>query len=335
MNEENHNKPSAEEVIDSIFDEQTNVKSEVVNSGINESLVVDSMLEDTAPKEETVSNDESPETTTDDNTQPEETTTEETPAVETKDEVEETKTEEIEEEEKPEEKSNEEVKDDQDELFASIGSMKFKTKDELVKYTNSQVGYNSWLTGKLKRIRPDLFDNDGKIKTSEIEKAIADATNKVQDATETINRLEEKDKLTDDDKAEIEKARSILKPLGVVFSDDPDYQTMKNKAERFDTQEVDHAKQYIADFEAKNPEFVDHKLGVAELMEKTGYDLPTAWKAYSAANGISQPPLQRDAQPKNKPTESVIPKVVNRQSGSMPASGNKDFMDDLLNTPMM
>ena len=330
MSTENHNKPDAKEVIDAIIDDNAGAR-EVVNSGIDETSVVDSMLEDVTPQSATPDDVQNQEKENDDTQEPEigkdeEPKEEETPTEEPKSQ-----------EEQDQGKSNETPNPEQSEPYARIGSVEFKSKDELIRYTNSQIGYNSWMTGRLRQIRPDFFNADGTIKNAELEKAISTHTETVQEATRVVNKLEDKENagtLTEDEKSEMERAKSILKPLGVVFADDPEFQVMRDKAKKFDEQEVNSAQQYIADFEAKNPDFADHKQQVAELMEKTGYDLPTAWKAYSAVHGISQP-LQVDAPPKTKPTDTVTPKGVKKQSGSMPASGDKDFIDDLLANPML
>ena len=40
------------------------------------------------------------------------------------------------------------------EPFATLGSQKFMTKEELVAFASKQTGYNTWLTGNIKRVHP-------------------------------------------------------------------------------------------------------------------------------------------------------------------------------------
>lgn len=222
-----------------------------------------------------------------------------------------------------------------DQPFVKIGDRTFANEAELADFVSHQLGYNNWLTGKVKEIRPDLFNEDGSIKSADLEKAIADKSTKVEKAAETMVELSgvDPEKMTPEQKADWTKARTILKPLGVVFYDDPDFQKLKDKAQQADQIAQERAHQTIAEFEKEHPLITEHYTQVAELMEKRGYTLERAWKVYRAENDIDEGPVKtgnEEASKKEKSVETTIPSSPNKTAGAPPPPSNKDFMDDIL-----
>lgn len=238
---------------------------------------------------------------------------------------------------------------------AKIGNREFDTPDALNKFVGSQVGYNTWITGKLKAMRPDLFNEDGSLKSAELEKAVADKGKKAEAAAETIKEISEIPEAdrTDEQIEDIEKAKNILRPLGVVFADDPTFLAMKNKVGEEDEGRIKTAREKINEFETAHPMLKDHYTGVGELMKDRKYSLEKAWEVYKIENEIVEeekpaaaadpkpadpapaPKQEEDTTDPSKPLDKVLPASVKNQSGTAPVSGAGDFMDDILNLPGM
>jgi len=217
-----------------------------------------------------------------------------------------------------------------DEPFAKLGSRQFKTKEELVTFTSSQIGYNTWVTGELKRLHPELFNTDGSIKSKELKETIG---KKAEDAATTIAEVSEKnpEDVTKEDIADVEKAKAILKPLGVVFADDPEYQTLKKNAKSIEEKEMTDAATAVTTFIADHPLLEQHREEVADLMEKNDWTLEKAWKACKSINEIEEEaPVKKNDAVVRRAADSATPVTVRKQSGSTPSSGSKDFMDDLI-----
>lgn len=239
-----------------------------------------------------------------------------------------------EDDEEPESKPADE-KTNSEEVFATIGGQKFKTKEELIDFTSSNIGYNTWLTGNLKSLHPELFNADGSIKSKDIKNLIDSKSKSAEKAAEVIADVADKkpEDVTKEDLADVEKAKSILRPLGVVFSDDPEYQKLKKNAEVIESQEIENVKATLADFESKHPLLKEHRLAVADLMDKNGYDLETAWKVHKTVADIVEEEPSKEKKSDvvvKKAADSAIPATVKKQSGNLPSSGARDFMDDLI-----
>lgn len=257
------------------------------------------------------------------------------------------KTEEISPEKKEEEPNGE--------VFAKIGNREFKSQEELTNFVtnqerelSSQKGFNSWITGAVKRMRPDLFNEDGSIKTSDLQKIIEGASANAGKAAETMKELGTipEDELTDEQKEDIQKAREILRPLGVVFADDPKLKKMEEDLSKYRERDFEIAQNVINEFSAKHSNckksdgtatnFDEHRVAIGELMEQRGYDnLEKAWKVYKAEQEITEenevPNITKsDDSTKNKSVDTTIPTTVKKESGTLPTSGKKDIWDDVL-----
>lgn len=247
-------------------------------------------------------------------------------------------------EENPESDENKDDKKDEGngEVFAKIGKREFKTQKDLTEFVsklesenNSQKGYNGWITGAVKKMRPDLFNENGEIKSVELQKIVEGASAKASDAAETLKELGHipDDELTDEQKEDIKKARELLKPLGVVFSDDPKFKKMEDDLNRYREKDLETAQKIIDEFSVKHPLFNDHRSAIGELMEQRGYDdLEKAWKVFKAEQDIveDEPIIKKPEDNKNKSVDTTIPTVVKKESGNLPTSGKKDVWDEVL-----
>lgn len=233
-------------------------------------------------------------------------------------------------EEKPESEIKETKEEETEtEIFAKLGDKEFKDKDELLEFASSHAGYGKWITGHLKKLHPDLFNDDGSLKNDELERAVVKGGEKVKEAAETIAEHAETplDELTDEDKEDIQKAREILKPLGVLFKDDPELQMINAAVKSWQSQSQDNARESIENFQKEHPELANHYAGVAELIDERGYDLERAWKVYKAEHDIEEKPKDGSG------ADNVIPAPIKRESGNTPSSGKKDVMDELIGLP--
>ena len=307
------------------------VTEEVVKSGLTANEIISDILgssEESSPAEKEDEGEEKPESEEETDGGSDEAEKEEDDKTEDEPEKEET-TEENPESNPAKDKTNSE------EVFATIGGQKFDSKEKLVEFVKSNIGYNTWLTGQLKSLHPELFNADGSIKSKDLKKMVETGVKSAKGAAEVISEVAEKDPedVTEEDKEDVEKAKAILRPLGVVFADDPEYQKLKKNAEKIDNQEYVEAQTVIQEFETKHPLLKEHRVAVADLMDRNGYDLETAWKVHKTVEGIveenPQAPKKTDVIVK-KAADSAIPTTIKKQSGHLPSSGDKDFMDDLL-----
>lgn len=212
---------------------------------------------------------------------------------------------------------------DPTEKVYKIGDRTFKSEDELIEYAKRQSGYNGWMTGILKKARPELFKADGTIDTEKV-KSLQE---KASDAVETIADEDSTDE-------EVEKAKKLLKSLGVVMNDDPEWAAIKGLKETNDKQTIEESRNAIDEFEKKHPLLKQHYQGVAEIMERNGVGLDKGWRMYKAANDIAEEPLSKnDTTDGTKSFENVLPTNVQKTTGSLPVSKGNDFMDDLINSP--
>lgn len=300
--------------------------TEVVKSGLSEQEVINDMFNDSSPAQQEES------TVTDDSAKAEDTEgkSEEEPKEDESKESESYKKEEEEKDEKPTEEKPETKSDE--EPYAAVGGRKFKTKEELTEFTNSQVGYNTWLTGNLKKIRPDLFNADGTIKSKELQEAVTQKAKTVEEAAQTVADLQDKkpEDITDEDKEEYERARKILKPLGVVFSDDPEFQALRKHNESQEQQELQSAQERVQAFEKEHPLIANYRNEVADIIERNGYDLEKAWKVCKVAHDIVEEPVKKTDVVTKKAADSAVPVTTKKESGNLPPSGQKDFMDDII-----
>lgn len=233
-------------------------------------------------------------------------------------------------EEEPEDKTNSE------EVFATVGGQKFNTKEDLIKFASSNTGYNTWLTGTLKSLHPELFNEDGSIKSKDIQNLINSKGKSAEKASQVIANVADKkaEDVTDEDLADVEKAKAILRPLGVVFADDEEYKKLQRHSQTLENKEIEDVKATVTAFEEKHPLLKEHRLAVADLMDRNDYDLETAWKVHKTLNDIVEEEPLKDKKPDvvvKKAADSAIPATVKKQSGNLPTSGAKDFMDDLIN----
>lgn len=240
-----------------------------------------------------------------------------------------------------------------EEVFAKIGNREFKTQEELTDFVtkvegdlNSQKGFNSWLTGAVKKMRPDLFNEDGSIRSADLQKIVEGATAKSTEAAKTLNELKDipDDDLTEEQKEDIQEAREILRPLGVVFADDPKLQKMEEDLNRYRAIDLESAQNIIEEFASQHNKckkadgtetsFDEHRIAIGELMEQRGYDnLEKAWKVYKAEQEINEEetaPKPKDDIAKNKSVDATIPAVVKKESGQLPSSEKRDIWDDVL-----
>lgn len=299
---------------------------EVVNSGLTENEIISDILgsSDSSPAEnEESKKDDDAEESEDDKGGSDESKDEETDtkSAEKKDDDDETK--------------DEDDKTNSDEVFATIGAQKFKTKEELLNFTKSNIGYNTWATGAIKSLHPEYFNKDGSIKSKEFQGFIESKGKKAEKASQVIADVAEKDPddITKEDVADVEKAKAILRPLGVVFADDPEYLKLKKSSQVIEDKEFSDVKASVTAFEEKHPLLKDHRMAVADLMDKNGYDLETAWKVQKTLEDIVEDePLKSKKSDVvvKKAADSAIPATVKKQSGNLPSSGAKDFMDDLI-----
>jgi hypothetical protein len=248
------------------------------------------------------------------------------------------------EETKPDEVSLEKKEEttEDDKVFAKVGNREFKTQEDLTTFVtgiekdlNSQKGFNGWITGAVKKMRPDLFNEDGSIKSADLQKIVEGASAKASEAAETMKELGAipTEELTDEQKEDIKKARGILKPLGVVFVDDPKFKKMEEDLGRYRERDLESAQTVIDEFSAKHPAFNDHRIAIGELMDQRGYDnLEKAWKVYKAEQDIveDEPINKPDDSGKNKSVDTTIPTTVKKEAGDLPPSGKKDIWDDVL-----
>lgn len=321
------------EKTEEVHENQTKVE-EVVKSGLTENEIISDILgssEESSPAEKEDEGEEKPESeeeTEGGSDEPEEkkeeTTTEE-----------ESEKDETTVEEEPEKKPGDKKTNSEEEVFATIGGQKFDSKENLVEFVKSNIGYNTWLTGQLKSLHPELFNADGSIKSKDLKKLVETGVKSAKGAAEVISEVAEKDPedVTEEDKEDVEKAKAILRPLGVVFADDPEYQKLKKNAEKIDNQEYVEAQTVIQEFETKHPLLKEHRVAVADLMDKNGYDLETAWRVHKVVMGITEEPSQTQKKTDvvvKKAADSAIPTTIKKQSGHLPSSGGKDFMDDLI-----
>lgn len=241
----------------------------------------------------------------------------------------------------PEEKKEEKVEKKEGEVetpiepFAKIGSHEFKTKEEFETFAKAQVGYNTWLTGQIKKVHPEWFNPDGSLKTRDIESA-KNAGSKAKDAADTVAELSEEEELTPEQEAEMKKAKAVLKKLGVVFADDEEFKGLQNRAKKLDEDEISSAREVVAEFEKAHPMAAEHREGLSNLVREREYnDIEKAWKVFKIENGLEdQEVVPVNNKPPVKPVEHAIPATPNKESGKPPApSAERDMIDDLLATP--
>lgn len=92
--------------------------------------------------------------------------------------------------------------------FAKLGDKVFQTKEQLVEFASSQVGFNRAVVGNLKKIHPDWFDDKGQLKP--------DRMSKVKDAQAAVEATPEggnEQKFND-------KEKQKFRDMGFVFKDD-------------------------------------------------------------------------------------------------------------------
>lgn len=247
-----------------------------------------------------------------------------------------------------EDKKDEKKDNDKDEKpFAVIGTQKFKTQEDLLKFTKSQVGFNTWLIGNVKKVHPEWFDKDGSLKTDQDFSKIVAVKDKVKDAADTVAAHADKsaDEMTDEEKEELKKAKAILKKLGVVMTDDEEYKTLHQKAQKIDEQEVEKARTVIDSFSQKHPLLEEHREQFAEFLDNTkdrNYNsLEKAWNVYKVENDIVEEVVEKKddddgGEKKRKAVDTVIPKTISKGSGGSPARRSEpDLMDDLIGTQIM
>jgi len=298
---------------------QTN-SEEVVKSGITENEIVADILGDSSPakSEESTPDEDTAEDAEDDKGGSDDQGEEEPKADDKK----------ADDEEEPEEETN------SDEVFATVGGQKFKTKEDLIKFASSNTGYNTWLTGTLKSLHPELFNEDGSIKSKDIQNLIKSKGKSAEKAAEVIADVADKkaEDVTDEDLADVEKAKAILRPLGVVFADDPEYKKLQKHSQVLENKEVEEVRATVTAFEEKHPLLKEHRVAVADLMDRNDYDLETAWKVHKTIAGIveEEETTKRPDVVVKKAADSAIPATIKKQSGNLPTSGGKDFMDDLI-----
>lgn len=225
------------------------------------------------------------------------------------------------------------------EPYAKIGAMEFKTKEDLVAFTNSQTGYNSFITGGLKKLHPELFKSDGSIDNKKLTE-LGTSKPKVEAAAETVAEMAEKgDDMTKEDEQELEKAKAILRPLGVVFSDDPVFQQMKSNVDKQQVETISQARSVVETFVAGHPLVNDHRDALADYMIKNEIeDIAKAWKGYKALNDVEEAETEhlqtKDGdRPRNASADLNIPVVVKKSTGAKPApsAGSEDsFFDSLV-----
>lgn len=231
-----------------------------------------------------------------------------------------------------------------EEPFAKIGDQSFETKDDLLKFTQSQIGYNTWFTGHVKKRHPEWFGEDGSLKTKELENAIVGASAKIKEATETVAEHKDKDaeELTDEEKDDLKKARAILEPLGVVFKDDPAFKDLNETKQKVESREVQEASIIVKAFQSKHPLSIQHAEKFAEMIEDRGYnDLELAWDVYKIENKIQEDESgepneesKSNTNPPKKPMDTAIPAKINKGSGDVPSKREKqDVMDELISDP--
>jgi len=241
--------------------------------------------------------------------------------------------------EKPEGESNKPTETPSGEPFAKIGDMEFGNQEELLEFTSKQIGMNSWLIGNLKKLHPELFNEDGTFKTAEFSKKVQNKSTSAVEAAETMNELKDVDPadMTPEQKEDYEKARGLLKRLGVVFQDDAEFQRTKARNDAEDAKAIDDAKGVIDKFESDHPLLKKHRAGVADVMEKNSLTIEKAWKVYKAIHDIVEEASKPNGEGKpngggGSPASGHIPTTVKKETGALPQSNTEgDLFDEIIN----
>lgn len=253
-------------------------------------------------------------------------------AEEKKPEVDETKKED--EPEKPAD-GEKEKKPATDEPFARIGNQTFATKEDMVKALSSQTGYNSYLTGALRKLHPELFNPDGSLNTKEVSKVLTVEPSAKSDSKKKADETPDEEKARKDK----EEAKALLRELGVIFTDSEDILTLKEQQQVIKQNGEAEAQKEIDAFTKEHPLLEEHSDALAEFMLNAKItDLARGWNSYKAANDIVEEEVKKpsDLQKPNdagkgKSLEQTVPIPVKKTSGAAPSSGGeKDFMDDIL-----
>lgn len=224
-----------------------------------------------------------------------------------------------------------------EEPFASLNGTNFKTKDELIAFVKKQVGYNSFLTGAVKKVHPEWFNADGSIKTKDLDKVNKEATKEIKKATETVTENADvaPDDMTPEQKAEVDKAKALLRKLGFISADDEKFknleQQLKDLRQEKESEKIAEAKTVVEAFEKAHPISVEHRENFAQLIRDRGYnDIEKAWNVFKIENSIEETII--NPAPKQSP-ETIVPTTLPKGTGNAPEkAGNPDFMDDIINT---
>lgn len=223
---------------------------------------------------------------------------------------------------KPEEKPNTDEEAEAGKFFAKIGSQIFKTAEELIKFTESQVGYNRWLTGTIKKENPDWFDADGKLIPSKMKKV----EEIKKETEEAIAKMDEGEILNAAEKERLRKA-------GIVFKED--LETINSEKEG-----LKESLSVIDEFTSNHPLAEGYLSDLADILEAEKakpkdlqMTLDDAWEFLKAKKDIEE---EGDVKPEDKPQpkkselDTQVPSSPVRSAGAKPAVSTKDFMDEVM-----
>lgn len=222
---------------------------------------------------------------------------------------------------KPEEKPNESEETETDKPFATIGGQNFATAEDLIKFTTSQIGYNRFITGNVRKAKPEWFDAEGKLIPSKMQK--------VEEIKENVDAAVEKVQqgitLSDTEKEQ-------LRSVGIVFKED---------LEAVKTEEgLKESLSVVDEFVSKHPLAEGYLSDLADIMEaekaKPAHlqmDLENAWQFVKSKNDIEEAgdkPEEVKPIQKKQGLDSQVPSSPIRAAGAKPITSKRDFMDEVM-----
>lgn len=243
--------------------------------------------------------------------------------------------------------------------FATIGNRTFKTPEEVVEFAKSQYGYNTWLTGWVKKFAPEAIDEAGKIDSKKLEEVVRSGRSPeppkpaaVKEAAETLQTLGENEELSEEEKADLENAKKILRKVGVAFKED-----LQPLITDIDQRQIKFVRDEIDAFINSHSDFHEYQEDVRNILQKNivlaeakrrGVEVPdemfkTIEQAYNEARanrGVTPPASPTTPERKGfdagvkeglkkKEIDGQIPPQTPKSSGpTQPVT--KDFFDDLI-----
>lgn len=204
--------------------------------------------------------------------------------------------------------------------IATIGSQSFQNLEDLVRFAETQQGYNRWITGTIRKENPDWFDDKGRLIPSKVKKV---EEIKV-DATNALEKIQKGEALNDAEKVQLRKA-------GIMFKEDVDAVLADRGINQSSTE--------LETFEKAHPLAVDHYHELADLMEIENkkpegmrMTLEEVWAKYRDVKGIKEATDTTPSKPNEKKDglDTQIPSPPSGTAGAQPVESKKDVMDTLL-----